>query len=180
MPSALVESNQGCKKQKIQQPEPLGLNSLEQQCGISWDILHCRSSATAGVVQQQGEGCSLSHVRSSKSLVMSMSHHRDNKDVWWDRTMAVWTMALLRLLFCFCSSLLRSLGYTTLGMRSIWQCCSSLPDAAPEVSMHLASPCCPYEPLLGPWPSLCLCAERKCSADISFQIFVHSNWLRCF
>lgn len=125
LPSALVESKQGCHKQKIQQPGLHGFSSLKRQCAISWDILHCRGNGTAGVVQQQGEGWPLPQLGSSRSLVMSMSHHGDNKDVWWNRTVAIWTRALLRLLFY--SSLPRSLGYTTL----VWEVFGSAAHPCP-------------------------------------------------
>ena len=163
--------------------------SLEQQCGISWEIFHCRSNAPAAVVQQWTEVSALCWVGSSRSLIISNSHHRDNKAVWWDRDVTIWARALLRLPLCFYSSLPRSLGYTRLGVRSIWQCCSfqcclSLPSAdkrptrtslqlQPVTSLSLNAP-------ESPSPSFCLCAGRKSSADISFQKLVQSNWLSCF
>lgn len=113
------------------------MNSLEQQWGISWDILLCRSNAPAGVVHLKVKSDLLPRGGSRRSLVMSVSHHRDNKDVWRDRTVAIWARAVLRLLFCFCSSLPRSLGYTTLGVRSIWQCCPVQPQKPPCTSLQL-------------------------------------------
>ena len=118
-----------------------------------------------------------------------MSHHRDNKDVLWDRNVAIWARAVLRLLLCFCSSLPRSLGYTRLGVRSIWQCCSfqccpSLPNATKKptcASLQLQPiTLLSLDALERPSPSFCLCADRKSSAYISFQILVQSSWLSCF
>lgn len=144
--------------------------SLEQQCGISWDILHCRSNAPAAVVQQWGEGWALAWVGSSRSLIISMSHHRDNKDVCWDRDAAIWARAVLSLLFCLCSSLAGSLGYARLGVRSIWQCCSfwccpSLPNVAQKPT-HTSLQLQPItslslDVLESPLPSFYLCADRK-------------------
>lgn len=127
----------------------LGHFALQEQCPsrCSWS---------------QGEGWSLPRGGSSRSLVMSVSHHRDNKDVWWDRTVAIWARAVLRLLFCFCSSLPRSLGYTTLGVRSIWQCCPVQPQKPPCTSLQLQPiTLLPLRPPPGPMAQLVpLCWEK--------------------
>lgn len=127
--------------------------SLEQQCGISWDILHCRSNAPAAVVQQWGEGWALAWVGSSRSLIISMSHHRDNKDVCWDRDAAIWARAVLSLLFCLCSSLAGSLGYARLGWEVFGNAvpsdaahpCPVWPRSLPTPPRsHSPSPRCPW------------------------------------
>lgn len=115
--SALVESNQ--ETTWLEQPwaamwHQLGHFALQEQ----WPS-RCSPAARQRVISTL-----------SRNLVTSMSHHGVNKDVWWDRTVAIWARAVLRLLFCSCSSLLRSPGYTTRGVRSIGNAAPSCPSWA--------------------------------------------------
>lgn len=127
----LVESNQGWQKQKIQESGPCG----QEKSVLKSNVVSAGTFCTAGAMPQHLLAKLYTEWKVASLLILSLSHHWDNKDVCRDRSVAIWPRAVLRVLLRYCSSLPRSLGCTRLGVRSIWQCCParccpSLPNAS--------------------------------------------------